>query len=82
MQPGIHPTYRPVVFRDVAANVAWLCRSTVATSATITWEDGQEYPLYDVDISSLSHPLLTGTQRLRDAEGRVERFRKKYGGWK
>lgn len=79
MKKGIHPEYRPVVFRDISTDFAILTRSTADTSDTITWEDGNEYPLVKVEISSASHPFFTGTMKLVDTEGRVERFRKKYG---
>ena len=80
MKVDIHPAnYRDIIFRDVAAEKTWKTRSTIATNKTIVWEDGQEYPLYDVTISSYSHPFFTGKQRFVDAEGRVEKFRKKYG---
>ena len=78
MKKGIHPNYRPVVFLDVGAGVSFLSRSTVATSDTVKWEDGQEYPLYKVDISSASHPFFTGKMKLLDTAGRVEKFQKKY----
>jgi large subunit ribosomal protein L31 len=79
LKEGIHPeNYRPVVFKDVGADVAWITRSTVKTDKSITWEDGNEYPLYTLDISSVSHPFYTGKQRFVDAEGRVERFQKKF----
>ncbi|MCY0945515.1 MULTISPECIES: type B 50S ribosomal protein L31 [Streptomyces] len=82
MKPGIHPAYGPVVFRDKAADFAFLTRST-ATSAdpgkTIVWEDGNTYPVIDVEISSESHPFYTGTARVLDTAGRVERFERRYG---
>ena len=79
MKKGLPPdTYRPVVFRDVAAGVEWLTRSTVRTDRTIVWEDGVEYPLYEVDISSHSPPFFTGRQRIVDTEGRIEKFRRNY----
>ena len=74
----IHPEYRSVVFRDTASGTMFLTRSTVATNRTVTYEDGNEYPLYDVEISSASHPFYTGKQKLVDTAGRVERFRKRY----
>jgi large subunit ribosomal protein L31 len=74
MKKGIHPEYRPVVFRDAGANFAFLSRSTIETSRTITWEDGNEYPLVELDISSASHPFYTGRQRIVDTGGRVQRF--------
>ena len=78
MKKEIHPNYRLVVFQDNSANFSFLTRSTVRTRETIKWEDGKEYPLYKLDISSASHPFYTGQQRLVDTEGRVERFMKKY----
>lgn len=74
----IHPNYRKVVFRDTASGTMFLTRSTVPTGATITYDDGQEYPVFDVEISSASHPFYTGKQKLVDTAGRVERFRRKY----
>jgi large subunit ribosomal protein L31 len=79
VKQGIHPeSYREVVFKDVGADKAWLTRSTVKTDKTIAWEDGKEYPLYTLEISSHSHPFYTGKQSFVDSEGRVERFQKKY----
>lgn len=78
MKPGIHPDYRPVVFRDKSASSSFLTRSTIATDQTIEWTDGQVYPVVDVEISSASHPFWTGTSRLVDSEGRVEKFRRRY----
>lgn len=71
--------YRPVVFQDKSAEVAFLTRSTIRTKQTITWTDGKEYPLHNVDISSASHPFFTGKQRFVDAAGRIEKFRRKFG---
>lgn len=79
MKPGIHPDYRPVVFRDRSAGMAFLTRSTTTSETTIEWEDGHVYPVVDVDISSASHPFWTGTARVLDSEGRVEKFRRRYG---
>ena len=80
MKDGIHPEYRPVVFRDVSSDVSFLTRSTVPSKETVKWEDGQEYPLVKVDISSASHPYFTGKQKFVDAAGRVEKFQKKFSG--
>jgi large subunit ribosomal protein L31 len=79
MKPGIHPTYAPVVFRDRSAGVSFLTRSTLQPSATVVWEDGETYPVVDVEISSASHPFYTGNARVIDTAGRVERFRQRYG---
>jgi large subunit ribosomal protein L31 len=79
MRTGIHPESRPVVFRDRAAGVAFLTRSTAHSARTIEWEDGAVHPLIDVEISSASHPFCTGTERVLDTAGRVERFERRYG---
>ena len=78
MKKDIHPNYRYVVFQDQSAKFAFLTRSTIETRETIKWEDGNEYPLYKVDISSASHPFYTGKQKIVDSEDRVERFTRKY----
>jgi len=78
MKKGIHPNYRPVVFQDTAANFSFLTRSSVETDATIQWADGNEYPLYKLEISSASHPFFTGKMKFLDTTGRVEKFQKKY----
>ena len=80
MKSDIHPEYRAVVFKDKQANFGILTRSTIKTNDTIKWEDGNEYPVYYVDISSASHPFYTGKQQFVDTMGRVEKFRKKFGG--
>jgi large subunit ribosomal protein L31 len=71
--------YRYVVFRDSSVDFTFITRSTVRTDKTITWEDGNEYPLYNLDISSASHPFYTGKTKIVDTAGRVERFKRKYG---
>lgn len=79
MKKDIHPAYRPIVFRDPSANFAFLTRSTMTSDKTITWEDGNTYPVVDVDVSSASHPFYTGRTRVLDTAGRVERFKQRYG---
>lgn len=79
MKSGIHPAYRPVVFRDRAADFAFLTRSTATSDKTVEWRDGNTYPVIDVEISSASHPFYTGNQRVVDTAGRVERFERRYG---
>lgn len=78
MKSGIHPNYREVVFQDLSSDFAILTRSTIATKETIKWEDGQEYPLVKVDVSSASHPFYTGKHKLLDTGGRVDKFKKRY----
>jgi len=79
MKPEIHPDYRPVVFTDTSSGVSFLTRSTVRTNETTVWDDGTTYPLARVEISSASHPFFTGTMKIIDAAGRVERFERRYG---
>lgn len=82
MKDGIHPTYGPVVFRDRSGDLLLLTRSTLADRAggdTVEL-DGATYPVVDVDVSSASHPFWTGRGRVVDTEGRVEAFRRRYGG--
>lgn len=78
MKTGIHPEYREVVFKDISCDYTLITRSTVKTKETITL-DGKEYPLVKVEISSASHPFYTGKQKMLDAAGQVEKFRKKFG---
>jgi large subunit ribosomal protein L31 len=80
MKKGIHPAYREVVFQDVSAGTSFLTRSTIKSHETVKWEDGKEYPLVKVDISSASHPFFTGKQKFVDTAGRVERFQRKFAG--
>lgn len=76
MKKDLHPSnYRPVVFQDLNNDFRFLTRSTVATDETIKWEDGNEYPLVKVHISSASHPFFTGEERIVDIEGRVDKFK-------
>lgn len=79
MKSGIHPDYHPVVFRDRSTDLSVLTRSTATSDRTVEWEDGNTYPVIDVDISSASHPFYTGQQRILDTAGRVEKFRARYG---
>ena len=79
MKAGIHPEYRPVVFHDVTSNFKILTRSTLSSKETVKWEDGNEYPLVKVEISSATHPFYTGKNKIVDTRGRVDKFRKRYG---
>lgn len=80
MKEGIHPDYREVVFKDISTDYAFVTRSCVKTRDTITWEDGKEYPLVKLEISSDSHPFFTGKQKLIDTAGRVDKFYNRYAG--
>ena len=78
MKKGIHPNYRPVIFCDTSCNYSFLTRSTVETNETMLWEDGKEYPVYKVEVSSVSHPFYTGQKSNFSNLGKVEKFNKKY----
>ena len=79
MKADIHPEYREVVFQDLSSDFAFLTRSTIGSKETIKWEDGKEYPLIKVEVSSASHPFYTGKHKVLDSGGRVDRFKKRYG---
>ncbi len=79
MKKGIHPEeYREVIFKDISNDEAFLTQSCVATKDTIVWEDGKEYPLVKVEISSSSHPFYTGKMKFVDTAGRIDKFNKKF----
>ncbi|MDA3807694.1 MAG: type B 50S ribosomal protein L31 [Thiomicrorhabdus sp.] len=80
MQPDIHPEYKDVVFQDISTGETFITRSTIEkTSGETITLDGNDYPLVRVEVSSASHPFYTGKQTLVDTEGRVEKFKQKYG---
>lgn len=79
MKKDIHPDYREVVFWDLSSDDKFITRSTIQTNETIEWEDGKQYPVYKVEVSSKSHPFYTGKNVLVDTAGRVDKFRKRYG---
>ena len=78
MKADIHPKYSDVVFQDVTSDFKILTRSTLASKETVKWEDGNEYPLIKLEISSTSHPFFTGKNVLVDTAGRIDKFKKKY----
>ena len=79
MKAEIHPDYNLVLFRDLASGKVFLTRSTMTSDKTEKWEDGNEYPIVEVEISSEWHPFYTGKQRIMDSAGRVERFNARFG---
>jgi len=79
MKQGIHPdNYRLVIFKDMSNDTMFLGKSCANTKDTMTWEDGNEYPLIKLDISSTSHPFYTGKMMLIDTAGRVDKFKKRF----
>ena len=76
MKKDLHPdTYRQVIFEDSTSGKRFLIGSTIETTKKDKWEDGKEYPVYQVEISSASHPFYTGTAKTIDTAGRVEKFK-------
>jgi large subunit ribosomal protein L31 len=78
MKEGIHPNYREVCFQDMASGFKFITRSTVVTREKIKMDDGNEYPLMKLDVTSESHPFYTGAQQRINETGRVEKFRQKF----
>ena len=79
MKTDIHPESREVLFHDVGVDKYFLIRSTVTTTQTKEWEDGNTYPYYILDVSSASHPFYTGKQKMLDSGGRVKKFQDRFG---
>ncbi len=78
MKKGIHPeNVRPVIFEDLSTSEKWLILSTVQTTETAKWTDGNEYPIFRVEVSSSSHPFYTGQEKVMDTAGRVDKFRRR-----
>jgi large subunit ribosomal protein L31 len=79
MKKSIHPEYKDVIFWDTSSDTKFLSRSTSVPKETMKWEDGKDYPVIKVEVSSASHPFFTGKKMFVDTAGRVEKFQKKYG---
>lgn len=77
MKPGIHPEYHKVLFIDSATGDQWVTRSTLSSKETRE-VDGEEIPVIKLEISSFSHPFWTGKMREMDADGKIDRFRRRY----
>ena len=78
MKKDIHPEYNEVVFEDMASDFRFKTKSTMTSKETTKWEDGNEYPLIKVEVTSNSHPFYTGKNMLLDTTGRVEKFKQRY----
>ncbi|CTP91514.1 type B 50S ribosomal protein L31 [Xanthomonas graminis] len=78
MKADIHPKYHNVVFQDVTSDFKILTRSTMSSKDKVKWEDGEEYPLIKVEISSASHPHYTGKNKVMDTSGRIDKFQRRY----
>jgi len=83
MRKDIHPEeYRLVVFRDMSVDESFLTKSAAASNETVKWEDGNEYPLIKLEVSSKSHPFYTGKMTLVDTAGRIDKFKTRYAKYK
>jgi large subunit ribosomal protein L31 len=79
MKAELHPkNYRLVVFKDMSNEYSFLTKSCIDTKESIKWEDGNEYPLIKLEISSASHPFYTGKMSFVDTAGRIDKFNKKF----
>jgi large subunit ribosomal protein L31 len=78
MKEGIHPDYHKVLYVDTATGHEWVSRSTMSSSETRE-VDGEAIPVIKLEISSHSHPFWTGTMRELDSDGKIDRFRRRYG---
>ncbi len=77
MKNDIHPQTKEIAFKDVSTGDVFIAHSTLAGKGNIEIE-GKTYPLVELEISSASHPFFTGTQKLVDTAGRIERFKKRF----
>ncbi|MGL1888826.1 MAG: type B 50S ribosomal protein L31 [Reichenbachiella sp.] len=78
MRKDIHPEYRKVVFHDTSSDFKFITKSTMNSEETVTWEDGNDYPVIKIEVSSASHPFYTGKKLFVDTAGRVEKFNNRY----
>jgi large subunit ribosomal protein L31 len=82
VKPGVHPDNHPVVFQDATTGAMFLTRSTLTSSRTVEWQTPRgvcTYPLVVVEVTSDSHPFWTGSRRIVDSAGQVEKFHRRYG---
>ena len=78
MKTGIHPkNYQKVIFEDVTSGERFMFGTTLSSKEKAQWNDGTEYPLVKVEISSASHPFYTGKETVVDTAGRVEKFKRR-----
>ena len=72
-----HPQYQEVLFVDSSSGMKFVCGTATKSDQTEVYE-GKKMPVVVVSISSASHPLFVGGKQFVDAEGRVDRFKKRY----
>jgi large subunit ribosomal protein L31 len=81
VRKGIHPEYHKILFVDSATGKEWVSRSTLGSKETRE-VDGEQIPVVRLEISAYSHPFWTGKMREMDADGKIDRFRRRFGGGK
>jgi large subunit ribosomal protein L31 len=79
VKSGIHPDYHKILFVDTATGQEWVTRSTL-TSGETREVDGEQIPVIHLEVSSFSHPFWTGKMREMDSDGKIDRFRRRFGG--
>lgn len=77
MKQSIHPEYQDVLFVDSSTGHKFVVGSTIKSKETAEFE-GKTYPMIRLPISSFSHPFYTKSNQFVDAEGRLDKFAKKY----
>ncbi len=65
MKPNIHPEYHKA--------------TVICTACGNEFESGSTKEEIRVDTCSNCHPFFTGRQRFTAAQGRIEKFQKRYG---
>jgi len=78
MKKDIHPPYYPVVFVDSTNGDRYISRSTKKSGETEII-DGVEHYVLPLSVSASSHPFFTGENTFVDAEGRIDKFKKRFG---
>ena len=82
MKKDIHPTnYRPVIFQDINSGFKVLTYSTINLGnnpKTIKWEDGKQYEVAELHISSRSHSFYTLSKNTLGQSNIIDKFNKKY----
>ena len=71
MKAGIHPIYETRSFHCFGCDAEWSTRTTLKPTSA----DGRIH----LDICSQCHPFFTGKQKIVDTEGRVDRFKQRFG---
>jgi large subunit ribosomal protein L31 len=79
MKKGIHPKSYEAIFKDMSSDFAFITTTTIKSDETMVWPaDGKTYPVVKFEVTSASHPFYTGTHKIMDTEGRLEKFKNKY----